>query len=137
MKEPVFIDSNIWLYSFLRQDEEKRKSAKNLIKSSKRKTTFVSTQIINEVCFTLKKNNVPESEIKEILTSFYNDYKVIYFSEAIMYNASELREKYSISFWDSLVIAAALTRDCKILYSEDMQDGQVFEKKLTIKNPFK
>jgi predicted nucleic acid-binding protein len=44
MKEPVFIDSNIWLYSY----------------------------------------------IKEILTSFYSDYKVIYFSEAIMYNASEL-----------------------------------------------
>lgn len=137
MKEPVFIDSNIWLYSFLRQDEEKRKTAKKLIKSSKRKSTFVSTQIINEVCFNLKKNSVPESEIKEILTSFYSDYKVIYFSEAIMYNASELREKYSISFWDSLVMAAALTRDCKILYSEDMQHGQVFEDKLTIKNPFK
>jgi len=137
MKEPVFIDSNIWLYSFLIQDEEKRKAAKKLIKSYKRKSTFVSTQIINEVCFNLKKNNVPESEIKEMLTSFYSDYKVIYFSEAIMYNASELREKCSISFWDSLVIAAALSRDCKILYSEDMRDGQVFEGKLTIKNPFK
>jgi predicted nucleic acid-binding protein len=55
MNEPVFIDSNIWLYSFLRQDEEKRKAAKKLIKSCKRKFTFVSTQIINEVCFKRKK----------------------------------------------------------------------------------
>jgi predicted nucleic acid-binding protein len=137
MNEPVFIDSNIWLYSFLRQDEEKRKAAKTLIKSCIRKFTFVSTQIINEVCFNLKKNNVPESEIKEILTSFYSDYKVIYFTEAIMCNASDLREKYSISFWDSLVVAAALTRNCKILYSEDMQNGQIFEGQLKIKNPFK
>ena len=121
----------------MRQDEEKRKAAKKLIKSYKRKSTFVSTQIINEVCFNLKKNNISESEIKDILTSYYSDYRVIYFSETIMYNASELREKYSISFWDRLVIAAALTKDCKILYSEDMQHGQVFEDKLTIKNPFK
>ena len=56
MNEPVFIDSNIWLYSFLRQDEEKRKAAKTLIKSCIRKFTFISTQIINEVCFNLKKN---------------------------------------------------------------------------------
>jgi len=72
MNERVFIDSNIWLYSFLRQDEEKRKAAKTLIKSRIRK----------------------------------------------------------------LVVAAALTRNCNILYSEDMQNGQVFEGQLKIKNPF-
>lgn len=51
MKEPVFIDSNIWLYSFLKQDEKKREIAKRLIKSINRNLISVSTQIINEVCF--------------------------------------------------------------------------------------
>lgn len=44
---------------------------------------------------------------------------------------------YVFSYWDSLVISSALESGCSILYSEDMQNGQVINKKLTIKNPFK
>ena len=44
---------------------------------------------------------------------------------------------YAFSYWDSLVISSALESGCSILYSEDMQNGQVINKKLTIKNPFK
>ncbi len=40
------------------------------------------------------------------------------------------------SRWDVLIVAAALATDCDTLYSEDMQDGQVFEGRLTVKNPF-
>lgn len=36
-------------------------------------------------------------------------------------------ERYQISHWDALIVAAALTAGCDTLYSEDMQDGQVFE----------
>ncbi len=137
MTSPVFIDSNIWLYSFLKQEEEKRKASKKLIKSIKQDRIYVSTQIINEVCYNLKKNNFPETEIKEILSSFYSDFKVIHFTGKIMLNASELREKYFFSFWDSLVIASALSEECAVIYSEDMQHNQTIEKKLKIINPFK
>ena len=139
MKRPVFIDSNIWLYSFLKQEEaeEKRKSAKRLIKSIKQGYICVSILIINEVCYNLKKNGFPESEIKEILISFYSDFKVIRFTGEIMLKASELREKHSFSFWDSLVIAAALSDECAVIYSEDMQHNQTIEKKIKIINPFK
>ena len=41
-----------------------------------------------------------------------------------------------LSHWDSLIVAAALAAGCDTLYSEDMQDGQVFEGRLTLKNPF-
>lgn len=136
MKGPVFVDSNIWLYSFLKQDERKREIAKTLIKSISSSSLFLSTQIVNEVCFNLKKNNFPEMEIKEILSSFYRDFKVIPCDEKIMLRASDLREKYSISFWDSLVLAIAIKARCMILYTEDMQHNQVIEKKLKIINPF-
>jgi predicted nucleic acid-binding protein len=43
--------------------------------------------------------------------------------------AFDLREKYSLSFWDSIIVASALNSNCNILASEDMQDG------LRIKNP--
>lgn len=134
MKGPVFIDSNVWLYSFLRQDETKRQLATSLIKS--RKSIVISSQIINEVCFNLKRNKIPESEIKAIASSFFKDFQVILFNEKLIHLASDLREKYSVSYWDSLVLAAALTSKCKFLYSEDMQHNQLIEKKLTIQNPF-
>ena len=50
--------------------------------------------------------------------------------------AMTIGERYQTSHWDSLIVAAALAEDCDILYSEDMQDGQVFEGRLTVINPF-
>jgi predicted nucleic acid-binding protein len=47
-----------------------------------------------------------------------------------------LKEKYCYSWWDSLILASALESDCVTVYSEDMQDGQLIEDRLTIKNPF-
>ena len=49
----------------------------------------------------------------------------------------KIRRKYSYSYWDSLIIASALENNCKALYTEDIQDGQIIEDKLTIINPFK
>ena len=45
-------------------------------------------------------------------------------------------ERYKFSFYDSVIAASALHAGCKILYSEDLQDGQVIDKQLRITNPF-
>ena len=44
--------------------------------------------------------------------------------------------RYEFSPYDSTIVAAALLADCETLWSEDMQDGLVVEKQLTIRNPF-
>lgn len=51
-------------------------------------------------------------------------------------SATLIADKYHFSFYDSLIIAAALKASYKVLYSEDMQHGQVIENTLTIVNPF-
>jgi predicted nucleic acid-binding protein len=58
-------------------------------------------------------------------------------SESTIIGACNLADQYGFSFYDSLIIAAALECDCNMLYSEDLHDGQLIEGKLTIKNPFK
>lgn len=50
--------------------------------------------------------------------------------------AIQIGERYQCNHWDALVVAAALLAGCDTLYSEDLQDGQVFEGRLTVKNPF-
>ena len=69
--------------------------------------------------------------------SFYSKYQVISFNLNILESASNIRTQYNISFWDSLIVSCALSADVDILYSEDMQDGLILDKKLTIINPFK
>ena len=50
--------------------------------------------------------------------------------------ALRIAERYGMSIYDALIVSAALLANCKTLHSEDMQDGQVIERQLTIRNPF-
>ena len=45
-------------------------------------------------------------------------------------------EKHGYNFYDALVVAAALESRCSVLYSEDFQDRQVIERRVTVRNPF-
>jgi len=132
-----FVDSNVWLYGFStdKREERKRILAKQLIKE---KRIIVSTQVINEVCRNLlRKHKLDEQSIVKLVMSFYSKYQVISFDLNILESASNIRTQYNISFWDSLIVSCALSADVDILYSEDMQDGLILDKKLTIINPFK
>ena len=46
-----------------------------------------------------------------------------------------LIDRYKLSFWDGMIVAAARLQNCEILYSEDMQDGAVIDG-MAIRNPF-
>lgn len=132
----VFLDSNIWLYSFIKtQDSFKREKAKNIILSSN--NIFISDQVVNEVCVNLlKKTQMNEVEIKELIKSFYKKYSVMTFNQNLLLSASDIREKYQTSFWDSLIISSALNCNCEIVYTEDLQHNQLFENKVKVVNPF-
>ncbi len=129
-----FVDTNIWLYSFINSDEIKNKTSKNLIENTE---IIVSSQVINELCFNLmRKAKFNETQIQNIISDFYRDFYVVQFNERITLKASELRCRYSFSFWDSLIVASALYATADIIYSEDMQNGLIIENKIKIINPF-
>ena len=44
--------------------------------------------------------------------------------------------RYGLSVYDAMIVSSALLAGCTLLYSEDMQDGQVFDRQLTVRNPF-
>lgn len=131
-----FIDTNIWLYSLLDTGEaEKTEATQALIKSSE---AIVSPQVINEVCANLvKKAKMPEEEIRKFIEGIYAKHRVVELDMRVFLVASELREEYSLSFWDSLIVSAAFLSGAEIIYSEDMQDGLVIREALEIINPLK
>ncbi|MDM8565216.1 PIN domain-containing protein [Candidatus Halobeggiatoa sp. HSG11] len=112
----------------------------NVVKSviqNKNIEITISTQVINEVCVNLiKKVSFSEEKIRKMVVSFYNKYNIIEINKEIIIKASEIRERYNFSFWDSLIFASALYANVEILYSEDMQDGFIIDK-TRIVNPFK
>ena len=133
----TFLDTNVWLYAFHEsQDTQKMQQAKRLIRRTSGIT--VSTQVINEVCFTmLRKFGADESAIQTLIRSFYQKYVVIDVQQAIIMEASTLRTQYHLSYWDGLIVSSALFAGATRLYSEDMHDGLVVNGQLTIRNPFK
>ena len=134
LHEPVFIDTNIWLYAFLEtEDPDKSRMARTLL----RQNTTVSVQVINEICVNmLKKANLPEEKIQRLIASFYKKYQVFELDRKALIQASLLRQKYMFSYWDSLIVSSALATGSKRLYSEDMQHNMIIENTLRIQNPF-
>ena len=131
-----FLDSNVWLHSMIEQDETKMFAAKKLIDKLGVKICL-SSQIINEVCVNLKRKvAISAPQIQMMIGSFYMNHTVISLNESHLLKASEIRDKASFSFWDSIIVASALSLNAEVLYSEDMQDGFVLDKKLRIVNPF-
>jgi predicted nucleic acid-binding protein len=135
--ERCFIDTNIWLYAFtVGNNPEKTARAKALIEAQR--AVFVSTQVINEACVNLiKKAHFSEQQIQQLIESFYAKYIVVELSKPLLLKASALRGQHALSFWDSIIVASALSTKATVLYSEDMQDGLVVENRLRIVNPFK
>jgi predicted nucleic acid-binding protein len=85
-----FVDTNIWLYSFIQsKNKEKTEIARGIIKECE---IFISTQIINEVCVNLiKKANLSEGKIQNVIESLYRKYTVLEISQGILLKASEIR----------------------------------------------
>ncbi len=128
-----FLDSNIVVYAFDIRDSIKRKIALNLLLTN----PFISSQVIVESHnASIKKLKVPSQICDDNVIVLCNTCQVVSLNETIVRSAISLKNKYSFSFLDSMIIATALAANCTTLYSEDMQHNQIIENTLTIINPF-
>ena len=133
----VFIDTNIIVYAREKDDIKKNAIASDLLRNVLNdKSIFISTQVLNEIYSTLSKHKVSHDEIATLIMDLQRDMQISTVTTATINASLRLKAKYEYSWWDSLILAASLESQCDIVYSEDMQDGQVIENILTIRNPF-
>ena len=135
MKGKIFIDSNIWIYLYSKKDI-KAKVAEDIIDKNF-DSIIISFQVIHEVynvlVMKILKNKLKAREIvSKMAESFYMIDSNFYLTD----KAIDINIRYNYSFWDSLIIASAITSGCSILYTEDMQHNQLIEGTLRIVNPF-
>jgi len=86
-------------------------------------------------CNVLKRHGLAEDNIRTVIESITDICLIQDISQEVCLLASTLRERYSFSFWDSIIVATAKTAGCSFLISEDMHDGLTVDK-LRIKNIF-
>ena len=132
----VFVDTNVlvYLYSGNNDDSGKRFRAYNALE---RYDCQISTQVLNEfsnIC--IKKLKIDTNRIQGFIDQICSYFDLAYIDEDTIDNALEVHARYGYSYYDSLMVASALERNCTYLLSEDLADGQVIEDRLVIKNIF-
>jgi predicted nucleic acid-binding protein len=135
----VFIDTNILVYAYNSDNPAKRKQAKDLLQNNlEDKELVISVQVLNEyyVSVSKEKYHISHKKIVKLISDIVRYSTVCALQIKTVESALQLKEKYKYSWWDSLILASSLEAECETLYSEDMQDGQIIEKKFVIKNPF-
>jgi predicted nucleic acid-binding protein len=128
MSAKYFIDTNVFVYSFDDRQLLKKERALALIQGAlKTGTGMISTQVIQEFLnVATQKFAVPMKieDARAYLRLVMNPLCQIYPNLALYESCLELQAETRFSFYDSLILAAALQGGCDTLYSEDLQDGQ-------------
>jgi predicted nucleic acid-binding protein len=134
MTDRAFFDTNVFVYAIV-QDDPRSQQAEDLIAEG----GTVSVQVLNEFAAVVRrKAKMPWDEVRfaieNIRTLCPNPLPI---TTDTHQEALAIAEKYGYRIYDALIVASALEARCTILYSEDLQGGQVIDNTLTIRNPFR
>lgn len=129
MSGKFFVDTNILMYAHDVAAGTKHDRAKALVEEMWRNRSGVlSTQVLQELCVNLRRKTKKPISLKaarEIIADYLAWEVVTNTGESIL-DALELENRYSISFWDALVVQAAVSSGAEVLYSEDLSNGQIY-----------
>ena len=139
MSAEYFIDTNLFIYQLEALDERKFETADRIIRRGiETNNACISFQVVQECLNTaLRKAEIPltTEETKTYLENVLTPLWRVSPSPALYNRVLDVQARYRYSFYDSLIVAAALAAGCTRVYSEDLQDGQRIEG-LAIENPF-
>ena len=136
----VFLDTNIFVYAFLASEPRKRAKAVQLIEASLGSGLgCISYQVIQEFANVARKKfavRMSNADCKAFMDAAMQPMSHVASSTELVRSALDLQDELKYSFYDCLMLAAALQDVCGTLYSEDLQHGQLVRGTLRIVNPF-
>lgn len=139
MSARFFLDTNIFACTFDPSAPAKAKRALQLIRqAADTGNGVVSYQVVQEffnLAFRRFQHPMNMAEAEQYLITVFRPLLAVHSSPALYVEAMRIAGRYRLSWYDSIVVAAALQSECGLLYSEDLQHGQEIEG-LLIENPF-
>jgi predicted nucleic acid-binding protein len=132
-----FVDTNVWLYAYEGGDPRQPVAIGLLQRLRERDAGRISVQVLQEFAVNAArpaKNGMAADEVREALESMC-DWPCYRPLPPDVPAALDCAEANKISFWDAMIVVSASRLGCSIIWTEDLNDGQVIDG-VTIKNPF-
>ncbi|MDR1732383.1 MAG: PIN domain-containing protein [Synergistaceae bacterium] len=132
-----FFDTTIFLHAKFDDGSKKHDIARNLIQDGIYQDSIAaSIQVIDEFSVNALKNGVSPADVGAAVETMTRSFHVLPLTRETVYESLRLMNRYKLSFWNSMIVSAACRAQCRVLYTEDIPDGLVIDRALTVRNPF-
>lgn len=134
---PSFFDTNILIYAVDEEDTEKFELAAELVEAHLvNGDGMISVQVLREFYSVVRKMRRPLSdEQASEMVEYFSTFRTLPEDARMVLGAARRSQEFMLSFWDALIVEAALKAGADRLLTEDLQHGQVIEG-MRIENPF-
>lgn len=135
MSDKIFLDTNILVYAHSDTEPAKKKIVETIIEANDR--LVISIQVLNEFINVMhKKRGIPLKTLVAAIRELSENFTVVQITVHTIEQALHIAAQYNYSYFDSLMLSAALEHDCSIIYTEDMHHTHTLHT-LKIQNPFR
>lgn len=133
----AFLDTNVLVYAVDDAEPEKRTTARRLLGSTDYGQFVLSTQVLSEfyVTATRKLARPIAEDVAQATVELLGQLPMVAIDRRLVADAIGLSRSAQLSYWDGLVVAAATRGGCRLLLSEDLNDGQAIGS-VRVENPF-
>lgn len=132
----VALDTNLLVYAEGINGADKRAIALDVLRRLPADTAIIPVQVLGELFHVLvRKAGWPQARARGALLSWRDAFAVIDTSADVMQAAVDLASDHHLAIWDSVILSAASQAGCRLLLSEDLQDGFTWGG-VTVVNPF-
>jgi predicted nucleic acid-binding protein len=139
MSDRFYLDTNIFVYSFDQSAVAKARRAAQLIREAlTTQKGVISYQVVQEFFnVALKRFSQPmqAGDAEQYLSTVFRPLLAVHSSQALYADALHLQAQSGLSWYDSLIVSAAIQARCALLFTEDLQQSQRFGN-LEVRNPF-
>ena len=132
----IALDTNILVYAEGVNGALRAQTTVELIKKLPESSTFLPVQVLGELFRVLvRKSAFPPPEARAIVLRWQDAFPLIETSPPILLSALDVATDHGLSIWDAIILSAAAAAGCRLLLSEDMQEGFIWGG-VTVVNPF-
>jgi predicted nucleic acid-binding protein len=137
MTEPIFVDTNVWVYAVDAADPARRQRALEALAPAPGRDLVVSTQVLTEfyAVVTRKLATPLPADDAEAMVRQLSVLPVVAIDASLVASAIVGSREWRISIWDALILRAAEVAGCRRVLSEDLADGRTYGS-VVVENPF-
>jgi predicted nucleic acid-binding protein len=132
----VALDTNVLVYAEGLNGEAKKQTALDILQKLPQDILVVPVQALGELFHVLtRKAGRSPSDARSAILTWHDSFAGADTTEAVMIAAADLASQHHLSIWDAVILSAASNAGCRLVLSEDLQDGFTWTG-VTVANPF-